>query len=79
MKQTQHIPGIPNGSHTFETWNDGTYFTQLDTATKTVFGYVNEVQSCGCCSSPVDYDWNWDDLNEESQAMIIEEILAGTP
>lgn len=72
--QAQHIAGLPNGNYSFETWDDGTYYTMLDTETKTVYGYINEMQSCECCSYPRDYDWNWDDLNEETQKLIIDEI-----
>ncbi len=74
--EAQHINGIPNGNYTFETWNDGTHFTMLDTESKTVYGYINETQDCGCCSYPRDYDWNWYDLSDESQRLIVEEINA---
>lgn len=69
-----YLCGLPNGNYSFETWDDGTYYTWLDTESKIVYGYINETQDCGCCSYPKDYDWNWDDLSEETQKLIIDEI-----
>lgn len=70
----QHIPGIPNGNHSFRTWCDGNNYYGLDTFTKTVYGYVSIIQSCGCCDIPEDREWDWDNLGEEDQKLIIEEI-----
>ena len=74
--EAQHIPFIPNGNYSFKTWLDGNNYYGLDTATKTVFGYINVVQACGCCDIPEDCDWDWDDLDEKDKQLIIEEIYA---
>jgi hypothetical protein len=71
------LPELPEGGYSIMGLDlDGFFPVTIVLPERRVSGYYNEMQSCGCCTEPVDCVKEWDDLWEEHQEEIAEEMFS---
>lgn len=71
---------IPNDNPILNSvWYDGDYYTGIDSESGTVYGYRSENMSCGCCSQYVNFETDWDTLEDDAQREIYEELGLAIP
>jgi hypothetical protein len=69
------LPKLPEGTYNISgLYLDGFLPLTITFPELTVRGYINEMQSCGCCTESVDYVYQFEDMSEEDQLEIIEEM-----
>lgn len=69
--EAQHIKNIPNGAWSIDEWEDGKYFSWINTKFKKIGGTLSITASCGCCSEYENWEDDWDNLFEDEQEMIV--------